>query len=176
MPVDARRLEGMPVLVGLSSDELEEFATHLSPRSVEAGQPIIKEGDSPDHPIYILLKGYVDVTKRGLDGKARIISSLSAPSVFGEVEMLAKKPAIAGIAAGSGVELAVLSRGQFDELCNQNRLCILKFIKNLARVLSFRLASTDERLAAHFHGADLAQVQGALYASTNGHLQGGSKT
>jgi CRP-like cAMP-binding protein len=148
MPVEPSLLKLLPLFDGLSTAEVEEVAAQMSVQDFEAGASIIREGDAPRHPIYVLLEGTVDVLKRGFDGRARVLTNLVAPSVFGELEMLTRRPAIAGVEAMSGVRAAVLNRGAFDEMLRAQRPALLKITKNLAYVLSWRLAATDERLAA----------------------------
>lgn len=173
MPIDEDVLTGLPLFRGLTTSEIEEVASHLHDATYKAGTEILKEGDPPGTPMFVLLSGSVEVIKQGIDGRGHVISTLSAPSVFGELEVLARRNAIATVAAATDVNLAVLSRGTFDELCNSNRPCALKLIRNLAQVLSYRLAATDDRLAAHFalslHGMDqkLGDVRDILYAGWN---------
>lgn len=150
MPVQVDVLAGLPLFKGLTTIEIEELASHLDTDEAGDKAVLIREGDEPNHPIYILLDGTVEVLKHGVDGRDHVISSLSAPSVFGEIEVLAHRPAIAGVRTTSPVKLALLNRGVFDELCAGNRPCILKVIKNLASTLAYRLAATDGRLAAYF--------------------------
>lgn len=171
MPIETSILVALPLFKGLSTTELEEFASRLEERSFPAGEEIITEGSNPGTPLYILLHGAVEVVKRGPDGRGHVISSLQAPSVFGEVEILAQRKPIAGVNAVTEIKTAVLGRGVFDEMCHANRPCTLKVVRNLAQVLSYRLAATDERLAAHFElsvpGIDeqLVNVRNIMYSS-----------
>ncbi len=171
MPVQVDVLADLPLFKGLTTVELEELASHLVTEDFDSKQIIIKEGDKGAHPIYILLHGNVEVVKTGVDGRDHVISSLAAPSVFGEIEVLARRPAIAGVIALSKVELALLNRGPFDELCTANRSCMLKLIKNLATTLAYRLAATDGRLAAYFNLSSPAnrdavgKLQNVLYST-----------
>ncbi|MEK7705071.1 MAG: cyclic nucleotide-binding domain-containing protein [Myxococcota bacterium] len=169
MPIEPQILLELPLFAGLTTTEIEEIATQMSAASYAPRAAIMREGDAPGHPIYVLVKGSVDVVKRGFDGRARVLTSLAAPSVFGEVELLARRPAIASVVAMSTVEVATLGRGVFDELVTAGRPCVMKVVRNLAQVLSYRLAATDERLAAlgNFLAPQdlekLDQVQHALF-------------
>ena len=171
MPVQVDLLANLPLFDGLSTVELEELGSHLESAEVDAKQTIIKEGDQPDHPIYILISGNVEVIKYGIDRRDHVISTLAAPSVFGEIEVLARRPAIATVCTVSKCRLALLNRGVFEELCNNNRSCILKVVKNLATTLAYRLAATDGRLAAYFSLTQnndpeaIGQVHKTLYSS-----------
>lgn len=174
MGVDSALLTDFPLFAGLSTVELEEISSHLTTKDVPALERIMREGDPPGHPIYILLAGSVEITKTGIQGHPHVISSLAAPSVFGEIEVLAKRPAIASVTATSAVRVAMLKRGVFDEMCQQNRSAALKVVKNLAQTLSYRLAATDERLATYFDHGDKGQretigaMRSVLYSSWRG--------
>ena len=165
----AADLADLPLFKGLSSVELEEVASYLVDRRAPAQTRLIEEGDTGGHAIYLLLAGEVDVLKRGHHSHPRVIGTLAAPSVFGEVEVLARRPAIASVVASTDCTLAVMNRGIFDELAAANRSAILKVVRNLAVTLAYRLAATDERMAAYFglEGRDqaerLAPVTQALY-------------
>jgi CRP-like cAMP-binding protein len=170
MAVDVQLLTSIPLFKGLTAVELDELASHMQAGQAEPGQVLIREGDPPGHPIYLLTAGSVDVVKHGVNGRDHIITTLLAPSVFGEIEVLACRPAIAGVVASSTTRFASLGAAAFDALCQADRPSILKVIKNLARTLSYRLAATDERLASYFslHKSEerqaLGQVQNLLYA------------
>ena len=170
MPFDVSVLAGLPLFRGLTQSELEELATHLRSGEAKPGETIIREGDKPGHPMYLLVSGSVEIVKHGLDGRDHVISTLAAPSVFGEMEVLAKRPAIAGVNAVTAARFALLGHDVFESLCGRDSLCILKVIKNLAFTLSYRLAATDTQLAAYFNLArtderqKLGQVRHVLYA------------
>jgi len=171
MPIDAETLSQLPLFKGLNTSELEEIAATLQASDAPPGKTLIREGDAAGHPIFVLVHGTVEVVKRGLDGRGHVISTLAAPSVFGEIEILARRPAIATVNAVSDVKLATLSRGEFDQMCNANRSAALKMVRNLAQVLSYRLAATDDRLAAQFdlsiagNAAKLGEVRQVIYGS-----------
>jgi CRP-like cAMP-binding protein len=165
MPVPPATIVDLPLFKGLTTVELEEIASLLDLKELPAKSNIIKEGDEPNHPIYILLGGTVEVLMRGYGSREHLITSFQAPSVFGEVEILARRAAIAGVVSTTPVKLAMLRRGLFDELVASDRISVLKMIKNIARTLAYRLAATDGRLAAHFAGDSdaLGQVRNTLY-------------
>jgi CRP-like cAMP-binding protein len=123
MPIENEALQGLALFTGLSTTELEEVSMQLDVKSADAGTELIREGDADGHPLFVLLAGTVEVVKR---------------------------KASASVVATSQVRVAQLHRGVFDEMCNANRPAALKIIRNLAQVLSFRLAATDDQLAAQF--------------------------
>ncbi|MBI5508290.1 MAG: cyclic nucleotide-binding domain-containing protein [Deltaproteobacteria bacterium] len=171
MPIETETLSRLPLFKGLDTTELEEIASALMAQDVEAGKTLIREGNNEGNPIFVLLSGSVEVVKRGLDGRGHVISTLAAPSVFGEIEILARRAAIATVNAATAVKVAVLSRGVFDEMCNGNRPAALKMVRNLAQVLSYRLAATDDRLAAQFDlsvsatAEKVGQVRQVIYSA-----------
>jgi CRP/FNR family cyclic AMP-dependent transcriptional regulator len=165
-------LATVPLFRGLTSAELAELAPRLVESRAQPEEPIIREGDPPGHPIYLLLKGSVEIVKAGVDLRSRVIASLSAPSLFGEIEVLARRPATAGVIALSECELALLPRSVFDDLTSASRDGVLKVVKNLAAILSYRLATTDERLAAYFDIGEeaartcIGEARSAIYSGT----------
>ncbi len=171
MPIEIDSLQGMPLFAGLSTTELEEIAAHLEPHAAAVGEELIREGEDVRQPLYVLLAGSVEVIKRGVDGRGHVIATLSAPSVFGEVEALVKRRAVATVRASAPVRVGRLRRGAFDEMCAAARPAALKIISNLAQVLSYRLAATDCQLAAQFElrapGADasIGEVRRVLYTA-----------
>jgi CRP-like cAMP-binding protein len=173
MPIDASLWKSLPLFAGLNSTEVEELAAQMTPKKVAAGQTIIREKDAPGLPMYVLLAGSVDIVKQGVDQRAHVIANLSAPSVFGEIELLACRPAIASVVAATDVSLALLHRGVFEELVAAVRPAVMKVVRNLAQTLSYRLAATDERLAAFASVASgrerkhLGQMQSLLYSGWN---------
>src|SRR5688572_31581168 len=116
MPVDPALLVELPLFKGLTTVELEEIASHLEFAELPARTIIIKEGDEPNHPMFVLLTGSVEVTMRGQGTRDHIISSINAPSVFGELEILARRAAVAAVVSVTPVMLARLRRGLFDQL------------------------------------------------------------
>jgi len=151
------KIRDLPLFSGLSSVELEELAGYFTHAAFAVQSDIMREGDTPDHPIYILCSGSVEILKLGTDGKNHLISALSAPSVFGEIEVLAGRKAIASVRAVSDISVVCIGRGVFDELCRSNRSCVLKLVRNIATTLAHRLAATDAKMATYFERPEMRQ-------------------
>src|SRR5688500_18863355 len=130
MPFPAEILASLPLFNGLTTVELEEIAAQLELAELPSRTIIIKEGDEPTHPTFVLLTGSVEVTMRGQGTRDHIISSINAPSVFGELEILARRAAVAAVVSVTPVKLARLRRGLFDQLLEADRPAILKMVKN----------------------------------------------
>lgn len=145
MPIDAQLLAELPLFSNLTHEELGEIAEHCHLSRVARGTDVIGEGDAPGHPLYVLLSGRVAIVKHGRDNRRHVISQLSAPNVFGEMEVLATRPALAGVVALQAVSFATLGGKAIAALSKGGRPCILKLITNLAATLSYRVAASDAR-------------------------------
>jgi CRP-like cAMP-binding protein len=89
--------------------------TRFEPRRVEAGAPIIREGE-PGGGLYLIVLGTVDITRR-VDGKrAVLLATLGEGAYFGEMSLLSGGRASATVTAAGPVELAQLSPREFYEV------------------------------------------------------------
>ena len=145
MPIDARLIAELSLFRNLTDDELCEVAEHCHVGRVARGAQLIVEGDAPGHPLYLLLTGRVAIVKRAKDDRSHVISNLDAPCMFGEMEVLAKRPALAGVVALQAITYATLGAKAIATLSQNGRPCILKVINNLTLALSERLATLSVR-------------------------------
>ncbi len=110
-PVRLHLLEH-PVFAGLPAARLETAARQMKPRSIQAGELIIREGDVADR-FYLIAEGSVHVTKAAEDG---LVAELTHGDVFGEIGLLRNSPRTATVTAHSDGALMVLEADEFMEL------------------------------------------------------------
>ncbi len=110
-PVRLHLLEH-PVFAGLPVARLETAARQMKPRSIQAGELIIREGDVADR-FYLIAEGSVHVTKAAEDG---LVAELAHGDVFGEIGLLRNSPRTATVTAHSDGALMVLEADEFMEL------------------------------------------------------------
>jgi CRP/FNR family transcriptional regulator, cyclic AMP receptor protein len=146
MPQPPLGFAELPLFSQLDADELSEVIAELQPGLAGAGMVLIGEGDPPGHPLYILRRGRVAITKRGPSGKPHWLNTLAAPSVFGEMEVLATRPAIATIVTQETVVFATLSSDSIRKLCKNERPCILKVLHTVVATLRLRARATEARV------------------------------
>ena len=97
---------GGTVLSKQSSAEYYELLTHgQTPRSVPAGEVIFQQGDRGEG-MYIVREGSVALK----DGD-RVVETLTAPALFGEMALIENQPrALTAVAATDGVLFEIAAR------------------------------------------------------------------
>jgi hypothetical protein len=92
-------LESLEIFATASRPVLERLAAAATEIAFGAGTAIVREGDPAD-ALYVLLDGEVEVTARGeAGGPERAIRTMTAPTYFGEIGVLARIPRTATVTA-----------------------------------------------------------------------------
>jgi len=136
--------------VDLDVEDVEHLARYLCVRRFPAGDTIFSEGDDEDS-MAIILQGAVEITKRNTSprAEAKQLVILGPGRAFGEMALIQGPPRSATAKARDESILLVLSRASYDQLCRDNKPLALKFTTNIARLISFRLRNTSERLVEY---------------------------
>jgi small-conductance mechanosensitive channel/CRP-like cAMP-binding protein len=129
-------LRGVSLFAALTSHEMQEMAEWLVYTPFTRGETIIVQGGSVDH-LYILTRGIVEV-RLSVDGATKAVTTIAAPSFFGEMGMLTGEKRSASIVALEEVECWRLDRDAFGR--------VLEARPEIADDVSEALA---ERLAEH---------------------------
>ncbi len=102
-------------------------------RTVTAGQVIFTEGQAGDF-MYAVLEGEVEITRQG-----RMLETISAGGVFGEMALLDQQPRAASARAKTDSRLAAITDKRFTSVVSQNP----PFALEMMRVLTERLRRND---------------------------------
>jgi len=89
----------VPIFSDLTADDLEELATVVEERRIDAGKDVFREGD-PGDAVYLIVKGRVCVFTGG-DGvrPERVLSELGPGACIGEMAVLDASPRSATVRA-----------------------------------------------------------------------------
>ncbi len=116
----------------MSKDAID-FSVLIGPqvavRSFKLGEAIFKEGD-PATELYVIQSGRV-----GIRLGNRLLSTLEANEMFGEMALVDSAPRSAGAVAETEVTLVPISEKQFLFLVSQTPFFALKVMRILARRL-----------------------------------------
>jgi small-conductance mechanosensitive channel/CRP-like cAMP-binding protein len=129
-----RALRGVAIFSSLEENELEELATRLVYAPFTAGETIIVQGGAVEH-LYILTGGTVEV-RITIDGVSKAVTTISAPSYFGEMGMLTGELRSATIVAVGEVECWRLDRDAFAHVVEARP----EIAGDISEVLAERLA------------------------------------
>ncbi|MGA7923891.1 MAG: cyclic nucleotide-binding domain-containing protein [Thermoplasmata archaeon] len=103
----AAMLEGVPLLSGLTQEQLKKVAATGDERMFRSGETIVKEGDKGPG-LYLIRAGGVEVRRSG-----DRIASLSVGQFFGESALLVDEPRTADVRATTEVRCFALNRWDF---------------------------------------------------------------
>jgi CRP-like cAMP-binding protein len=106
-----------PFFQPLPEEERAQLMSRFTPRRIEAGGPIIREGE-PGGGLYLIVLGTVDITRRTDGRRAVLLATLGEGAYFGEMSLLSGGRASATVVAAGPVELAQLSPKDFYEVCS----------------------------------------------------------
>lgn len=135
-----RLTEQVKVFNGLTTAELTELLSQAEKCSYDPEAVIVKEGNVGNY-MYIIIHGEAAVSKRGHDDVE--LARLRAADSFGEMALLDQEVRSATVRALSP---CILVRLNENTLARKPEIAI-KFYRNMAKVLSERLRSTNELLA-----------------------------
>ena len=113
--LEPQRLAAIPLFSWLDAGQLERFASRFTTVEVPAGQALCDE-DEPGDVLYVVVRGVVDVSRRGADGTQRPVSVLEDGDFFGEIALLEEVRRTATVRARTPCLLLALERRDFREL------------------------------------------------------------
>lgn len=85
--VEPARLRAIPVFERLDDAELELLANRFVTERYAAGETVFDENDEGDK-LHIIVRGTVEVIRRGEDGRTMPIAVLQDGDFFGEIALL----------------------------------------------------------------------------------------
>jgi CRP/FNR family transcriptional regulator len=150
-------LARVPLLSGLSQEELDRIAQVAVPRSFPKGARVFHEGDESD-ACYIIRSGEVRVTREHSDGRAIALATLGPGEIVGELAMLDGEVRSASVEALSDVELLAVAARDMRGLLERNPEITAKLVVALTR----RVRETNERVARQSFQTVPSRVAGVL--------------
>lgn len=138
-------LRELSALRAFTDDELNILLGAASARVVPAGEVLIREGD-PGRSCVILARGELDVVKR-VGAAERIIATMPAGSLLGQVALVDRSPRTATVRARTEVVVLELSRDVFERLLSAQSPLALRFQEQIAVAGARQLRNSTEALA-----------------------------
>jgi len=130
-------LEGLQHLMKASFGEsaVQSFTEHRNSNMFKKKQTVYSEGNHPNSLFYVL-KGKVKTYRTNDDGKELVTELFSQGDFIGYIALLEGAIYKDTAEALEETELAVIPKGDFEELINNNREIAQKFIRLLAKNIS----------------------------------------
>lgn len=128
-------------------EDMERLEKYFHLRRFPTGSLIFAEGDHEDY-MAVIMDGTIEISKHDASPEhaSKRLVVLGPGRAFGELALIEGCPRSASARARTNVTLMVLTRQDFDDLCRHNKALALKLAINIARLMSFRLRNTSEKL------------------------------
>lgn len=139
-------LEDIELFERLNASERDELSKLMKQVRFRIGEKLIEEGGY-DNTLYVLISGTVEVYKRVAAGRTQRLATMRAPTVVGEIGLLAGQRAVATVSARTRVEGYSLPRKEFLELLENESPAAFKVVYELGCTLASRMAETDRSIA-----------------------------
>ena len=138
-------LKVVPILDGLSSDELKEFERIVHHRHYKTGEIVFWEGE-PGVGVYIIQEGTVKIYKTLPNGSDKELTILKNGDFFGELALLDESPRSASAVALEASHILGLFRPEFFDILERKPKLGIKVTTKLAQMIGNRLRITNNEL------------------------------
>jgi CRP-like cAMP-binding protein len=141
-------LRHSPLFAGFTENQFQTLLPLAQTQEYEAGDEIVKEGEPGDR-FFILIEGTLDIVKESEDGDSHVLASLDREGdFFGEMSVVDIQPRSATVKAREKSRVIVFTNVALVDLFDSYPEVLGVVALNIARVLSLRLRTVDEALAA----------------------------
>jgi CRP/FNR family cyclic AMP-dependent transcriptional regulator len=113
IPVDAKRLEALPLFRDLSRRDRERIARWADEVDVPAGYHLLVQGRLP-HEFFVIEEGEVEVRKDG-----ELVATLGPGDFLGEIAILEHERRTASVVALSPVSAVVMGAREFEVMSRE---------------------------------------------------------
>lgn len=161
-------LQSVPLLEGMTHEELAELVGISEIRKVPCGEVIFEEGTNASN-LSVILKGEIELRLTSAGSAGEEIMQIGERDVFGESSFFSGGTHAAQAFAVSDARLLVIPRDAYDDLLQASRPVALRLAVNAAGILGVRLQDTDEWLSEvlqHEEDARITQSWQRFRAST----------
>lgn len=134
-------LQSVELFEGVAQEELKLLASICRVQNYPEGEIITSQGESGDE-IFIVQQGFVEVIRSGLTPESgpRTVVNLGEGQIFGEMALVDHGPRSATIKAASDpTSVLMITREDFERVCEQNFHLGYIVMRNIAADLSFKL-------------------------------------
>lgn len=138
-------LRGARVFKDLTAEEAKLLAGYLELFRVQTGTPFIFEGDEGSFMV-VVLSGQVNVFKQFDAPNPKLVASVGAGKILGEMSMIDGEPRFATCVAAEDTTFAMLDRNAFLQIMEQRPGLASKILLHLVVLLNQRLRQTSAKL------------------------------
>ena len=154
-PASPPAAAGLPsILNALAPAQRQRLESLLRPRSVAAGETVIRRGDDGMAMFFVQSGRFTTSVSVDLGGEQRRwtrVATFTAGMCFGEISFLNGQPRTADVSAEEDGHCQELRRADFDALCAEEPDTAIQLLLLLSGELGSRLVRTSSQLAVLEH-------------------------
>jgi diguanylate cyclase (GGDEF)-like protein len=139
-PTEVNGLVGLPLLQGLSVEEIAHIVSAGRVRMLHDGEIIMHAGDVGDQ-MFVLLSGAVRV-ERVLGGSRQTLARFERGEIFGEIAFVSRSARTADVVAVEEARVLELSRAYLERLMAEVPSIAARLLFNLSLILCDRVLTT----------------------------------
>ena len=139
-------LKEVSVFAALSDEVLTLIGQCAKRVEIEAGKVLFAEGDLANEMV-VVLKGGLEVYKRGRNGLEARIAVLGPGDVVGEMSLVDIQPRSADVRAVEATSVVTVSHADIANVYREDPQSYTLMVLNIAREISIRLRRMDNMLA-----------------------------
>ncbi|TKJ40460.1 hypothetical protein CEE37_09095 [candidate division LCP-89 bacterium B3_LCP] len=143
------QLGDVPLFQVFSAEELNLILPYFEIRTFEVSTTLFEEGDRGDY-VCIVLEGTIDIRKESLSGNQKISAKFGHGSIMGEMAIIDHYPRSTTAKVTANSRLLILKRENFETLIEEAPQLAVRFLREIARMLSLRLRRTSGRFSDIF--------------------------
>lgn len=135
----------VPLFQGLPRSDLERIAQLVTPREVNAGEFLFREGDPGDR-FYIVFDGAMEILKERPLGDHERLAVKRGGEAFGEMALLNDAARSASVRAVEHTRLLAVARADFDDLLGGESIAVrlMRGLARAVRALDVRFAAREQ--------------------------------
>jgi len=140
-----------PLFSEFTPDDIATLSQYMGVYRAEPNQTIIREGDVGDHML-LIIRGEVDILKRGLQREQQHMTSVGPGTTIGEMSMIDGEPRFATCRTTQATTFGVLTRDNMAKIILERPQLGSKILVKLVTMLSARLRQTSAKLMRYIDG------------------------
>ena len=140
-----------PLFSDFTQDNVKTLAGYMGVYRAQPGETIIREGDVGDFML-LIVRGEVDILKRGHHREQQHMTSVGAGTTIGEMSMIDGEPRFATCRTTQATTFGVLTRDNMAKIILEHPPLGSKILMKLVTMLSARLRQTSSKLMRYMEG------------------------
>ena len=138
----ARMLDETTWSHNLTWDLIQEIAVYMAVYTIEPHQLLFEEYARESY-LCIIVSGAVSVIKEDSNNVQKVIHTIGAGKVLGEVALLDGHPRSATVTASKDTTVLIFTQAKLTEMIAKNPRVAIQFVLKVSRDLSHRLRQTS---------------------------------